>query len=613
MQFLDFLTQPIPGFPTMLNVNSKREADTNNISSRKSKSNTTSHSEDDNEEESNKKGQTEKKKPGRKPTQIDPSNKRTAQNRAAQRAFRERKEKYLSDLETKVRELEEANKLSKGESTLKLIQENKQLKETIENLRTENSMLKDMQFTFDYPVADNQKLLNQLSSHLSSPPSTIDATSPFSESLFTNNISDFNLFSNDSTFNFDSNLTPPPNAINGQSAHKDELFSFNSSDIFSNTGIDKLQSLNFGLYPTSTNTSSPTVFNEYREHGLDSIQLETDNTIDKLLDTADLPVETKNIDVKEECPLVDKQLKEQVQRVITDPSTLNELCEMFSSKASCNEFVKLKERVAIAIIQEDKNEVIAQPSRKGKKAWRKNVDITKIEEGLSEINEELRTTGEKLHKVSDSSLFSIDKSGDTQLKKKLKSKPLKYQQILTPDSSVPMLLSRCHPVSSNVREMIYGKKKRIISRTTLKSIQKAVEKLEKNKKIFSVKNTSASHNKHKKNGVDIWGENAVPKVAPENEFIDEIIKPFKKKKPALPETRSKHVESVKLAENGQSYNPSFKEHQVTLQEAVDEELRIADLNNKLEELVSFPSELNELNEEMDVDVSGDEIEEDNVC
>ncbi|KAJ3396104.1 DNA-binding transcription factor yap1 [Lobulomyces angularis] len=142
MQFLDFLTQPIPGFPTMLNVNSKREADTNNISSRKSKSNTTSHSEDDNEEESNKKGQTEKKKPGRKPTQIDPSNKRTAQNRAAQRAFRERKEKYLSDLETKVRELEEANKLSKGESTLKLIQENKQLKETIENLRTENSMLK---------------------------------------------------------------------------------------------------------------------------------------------------------------------------------------------------------------------------------------------------------------------------------------------------------------------------------------------------------------------------------------------------------------------------------------------------------------------------------------
>jgi len=30
-----------------------------------------------------------------------------------------------------------------------------------------------------------------------------------------------------------------------------------------------------------------------------------------------------------------------------------------------------------------------QPSRKGKKAWRKNVDVTEVEEGLDELNEEI--------------------------------------------------------------------------------------------------------------------------------------------------------------------------------------------------------------------------------
>ena len=30
-----------------------------------------------------------------------------------------------------------------------------------------------------------------------------------------------------------------------------------------------------------------------------------------------------------------------------------------------------------------------QPSRKGKKAWRKNVDVTEVEEGLRELNNEI--------------------------------------------------------------------------------------------------------------------------------------------------------------------------------------------------------------------------------
>jgi len=55
------------------------------------------------------------KKPGRKPLTTEPTSKRKAQNRAAQRAFRERKEKHLKDLETKVQELEKLSEDANNE------------------------------------------------------------------------------------------------------------------------------------------------------------------------------------------------------------------------------------------------------------------------------------------------------------------------------------------------------------------------------------------------------------------------------------------------------------------------------------------------------------------
>lgn len=48
-------------------------------------------------------------KPGRKQIDTEPKSKRTAQNRAAQRAYRERKERKMKDLEDKVKSLEDAN------------------------------------------------------------------------------------------------------------------------------------------------------------------------------------------------------------------------------------------------------------------------------------------------------------------------------------------------------------------------------------------------------------------------------------------------------------------------------------------------------------------------
>lgn len=83
-----------------------------------------SHPDDEDDEDSpgndpKRRESTEKvpKKPGRKPLTSEPSSKRKAQNRAAQRAFRERKERHLKDLETKVEELEKASEAANHENS----------------------------------------------------------------------------------------------------------------------------------------------------------------------------------------------------------------------------------------------------------------------------------------------------------------------------------------------------------------------------------------------------------------------------------------------------------------------------------------------------------------
>ncbi|CAO3588025.1 unnamed protein product [Absidia cylindrospora] len=102
------------------------------------------------------------KRPGRKPIEKsmdeelggDPKLKRKAQNRAAQRAFRERKEKHVSELEDRIRELEQEK--SSKETDLEL--ENAKLKQELEKLRQENYSLKDSKFTFEYPRHDTNSL-----------------------------------------------------------------------------------------------------------------------------------------------------------------------------------------------------------------------------------------------------------------------------------------------------------------------------------------------------------------------------------------------------------------------------------------------------------------------
>jgi AP-1-like factor len=89
-----------------------------------------------------------KKKPGRKMMMTEPANKRKAQNRAAQRAFRERKEAHVKGLETRVTELEE---LTENKD-----KENQQLKTQIQALQAELMAFRGQNFNFNFSVKNVQ-------------------------------------------------------------------------------------------------------------------------------------------------------------------------------------------------------------------------------------------------------------------------------------------------------------------------------------------------------------------------------------------------------------------------------------------------------------------------
>lgn len=82
-----------------------------------------------------------RKKPGRKPNPASPAL-RKAQNRAAQRAFRERKERHLKDLEGTIRQLREQRNSA--------VKELNQTKSKMDSFRAENWYLKGVVLTLQF-------------------------------------------------------------------------------------------------------------------------------------------------------------------------------------------------------------------------------------------------------------------------------------------------------------------------------------------------------------------------------------------------------------------------------------------------------------------------------
>ncbi|KAI1927089.1 hypothetical protein LOZ65_002444 [Ophidiomyces ophidiicola] len=201
----------------------------------------------------------------------------------------------------------------------------------------------------------------------------------------------------------------------------------------------------------------------------------------------------------------------------------------------------------------------SQPSRKGKKAWRKNVDVSEVHEGLQQLREEQIQGGVLAEKPSED-LFIVDKVGSRQLEKRLVNpgRLLKADEILGSRSAIPAVDSRKRS-SSNVTDGILAPKtKRVrsdwVSREEWLRLKKiAAEANPLNKEV----EPSALH--------DPWAEssNSSPPNDTKFDFIPKpksIVAPPTIKHPPIPLTANgKPAPSVRNPNSGISYNPSFED------------------------------------------------------
>ncbi|KNZ78210.1 AP-1-like transcription factor [Termitomyces sp. J132] len=169
----------------------------------------------------NKKATTRRKSAGASGQPKDESRllKRKEQNRAAQRAFRERKEKHVKDLEDKVAALEAKNEAA--------VAENENLRDLLSRLQQENLSLKQASFTFAVPKTGVTSENTQASTSFASQSpdfassSSLSPATPVSSSTSTFTPKMTNPLDWSSLTSFDPNMlnllddTPQPTATDG--------------------------------------------------------------------------------------------------------------------------------------------------------------------------------------------------------------------------------------------------------------------------------------------------------------------------------------------------------------------------------------------------------------
>ncbi|CAA7263316.1 unnamed protein product [Cyclocybe aegerita] len=110
-----------------------------------------------------------------------------------------------------------------------------------------------------------------------------------------------------------------------------------------------------------------------------------------------------------------------------------------------------------------------QSSRKGKRAWRKNVNIEDVEEVLEGMRVEERVTGAALSKTADEDLFQIDLKGDDKIRHTLprfSTSQLTSSKILAQRSAVPAVVSRVTSSSKKRKSTVSREDKEKLLRIT---------------------------------------------------------------------------------------------------------------------------------------------------
>lgn len=195
-----------------------------------------------------------------------------------------------------------------------------------------------------------------------------------------------------------------------------------------------------------------------------------------------------------------------------------------------------------------------QTSRKGKKAWRKHVDVTDVQDGLEALREEIRQGGPVSEKPSDE-LFVFDTAPSAEIKKKHRlAKPLKVDEILAQRSAVPAIYSRKRSRITDgiVEPSTKRQKKDWVSRKELQRLKQGLD-VQSHLRTDQLEGNDT--------GFDLWDTQSGA-VAPINEYIPKVrtkVAPETIHHAPIPMTATgKPVRAVQNPDAGTSYNPSFE-------------------------------------------------------
>ncbi|OAA46299.1 P60-like protein [Metarhizium rileyi] len=225
---------------------------------------------------------------------------------------------------------------------------------------------------------------------------------------------------------------------------------------------------------------------------------------------------------------------------------------------------------------EDAPKQFSQPSRKGKKAWRKNIDVTEVEHGLEELNEEIIRGGAIREKTS-SDLFTIDLEGDSKISKKFPKhvkKGLKADEILSRRSAVPAVSLRKRPGEKASNEVPAIKRQRTewVPHKELRRLRRVADGHH-----IAVQATDADY--------DVWGAISTNSLSPVYDFLPtpEPVKQPKslKQEPISLAASGKTIAAVQKPTGGYSYNPMSTDYEARLSKestkALDAEQKKADI------------------------------------
>lgn len=233
----------------------------------------------------------------------------------------------------------------------------------------------------------------------------------------------------------------------------------------------------------------------------------------------------------------------------------------------------------------------AQPSRKGKRAWRKNIDVEDVSEAL-----DAKRDKEILHGKDDKDEFVIDTLGA--VSKKEQPKKLKMLEILSNKSKVEPIRSRTvkkRVSGSRVKELMALAGRLLTERSDQR-------RLEKDGLV-------------KGGNVDVWGESeepAIPDVMKKSAYTS-VTKPTKVPKTLqqAPVKLTLHKHKGEIEEQvhaGKSYNPSLELWQALIDREFDAESTIEIKRQAMEE---HAQRIQYLIENMKEDTFESEDEEEN--